>query len=84
MELPAASDWHDLLFRQFEMTKFGGRARHEDLLVSGVTCHVRKRSWAGQSRLLLCFHGTKQANRARIIEDNFSMGKVSSSTGNFG
>ena len=96
LELPQSSDWHDLLFRQFETTKFGGRqrARHEDLFVSRVTCHVRKRlylqfmeklcSWAGQARLLLCFHGTKEANRAQIVEDNFSMGRVSRSTGNFG
>ena len=98
ISLPFSSEWHQLLFCHFEQTKFGGkrgrRVLHEDIVVGEITAHLRKRlylqflekiqSWGGQVRLLLCFHGTKEANRAEIIENNFSMSKIGAGTGNQG
>ena len=97
--LPPSSEWYRLLFRHFETTKLGGRGgfRHmenADLFVCEIACHLRKKlylqfleklhSWRGQGRLLVCFHGTKIANKAKIIEDNFAMSKVGTNTGNPG
>ena len=94
--LPPSSEWHQLLFRHFETTKFGGRKRvqNEDLFVGGVTCHLRKQlylqfveklhSWGGKARVLLGFHGTDSVNRAKIIENNFAMSKIGMSSGNRG
>ncbi|CAE7596513.1 unnamed protein product, partial [Symbiodinium sp. CCMP2456] len=96
--LPPSSEWHQLLFRHFEATKFGGRkgkrVLNEDLFVGDITCHLRKRLYlqflekvhrfSERGRVLLCFHGTKPQNRAEIVDNGFSISKVGAGSGNHG